>query len=169
MRHLVVAVLLLWQVAATASAQSSADSTTLAESYTLADAIAEARANSLRLERARAEVDRAAASLDAAEAELNPSISFSGSASLLGNPPEGVAIEPGDLGTVTEPGSTFPLPVPEQRIVLVPDADSQARVVGRLLASPRAYPRTRIEVVSTYLARVSGEEAPASAAESAGR
>jgi outer membrane protein TolC len=136
MRRLVVAVLILWQVGATASAQLSADSPALAESYTLADAIAEARANSLRLERARAEVDRAAASLDAAEAELNPSISFSGSASLLGNPPEGVAIEPGDLGTVTEPGSTFPLPVPEQRIVLVPDAENTFYRLGTTLSQP---------------------------------
>lgn len=134
--HAVLTACLLWQAAGLVTAQSNADSRAIAESYTLADAVAEARANSLRLERARAEVDRAEASLDAAEAELNPSISFSGSASFLGNPPEGVAIQPGDLGTVTEPGSTFPLPVPEQRIVLVPDAENTFYRLGTTLSQP---------------------------------
>jgi outer membrane protein TolC len=94
------------------------------EPFSVEEAVNAVRANSYSINRSRFALDRARAGVSAAEAEFRPQISFQGSLSLLTNPPEGIAIEAGELGTAADPGSTFPTPVPEERIVLVPDAEN---------------------------------------------
>lgn len=68
--------------------------------------------------------EQAGVSVDQARARYWPTIELSSSASYLANPPEGVTISQGQLGTSPAPNSTFPVPVPNQDIVLVPDPES---------------------------------------------
>jgi HAE1 family hydrophobic/amphiphilic exporter-1 len=69
------------------------------------------------------EIDVARAGVDKADAAFGPTITGSAGFAWLGNPPEGISIPAGTFGTVSDPTSTFPSPLPPDPVVLVPDAE----------------------------------------------
>lgn len=89
----------------------------------LEQALAMARGHSFALRRAELEIDVATASLEQARSDRLPEVTLRATSSYLTDPPEGISIEPGDLGYLTNPGSTYPVPLPDSEIVLVPDPD----------------------------------------------
>jgi len=71
----------------------------------------------------RAELMRAQkeAALAEAEASRLPEFTLRATSTYLSNPQEGIGISPGDLGYLEDPGSTYPTPLPDTEVVLVPD------------------------------------------------
>ena len=90
----------------------------------LREAVEAATVTSRSLERARLGIDVARADLALARASFGPSVSADAGAAWIANPPDGITIPAGDLGTLTDPLSTFPTLVPDRPIVLVPDPDN---------------------------------------------
>lgn len=91
---------------------------------TLEEVIQTSLETNLRVENQVLARDSARLDLENAAAAMRPSINIRGSMSYLSNPPEGVSIEEGSLGSTTVPGSQFPAPVPDSEIELVPGAEN---------------------------------------------
>ncbi|GAB6088525.1 TolC family protein [Spirochaeta dissipatitropha] len=87
-------------------------------------ALREAEEYSFALQRSAAALREADAGLLSARARQLPKIDANISASYLSNPPDGVRIPRGSLGSQTQPGSTYPVPVPDQDVVLLPDPEN---------------------------------------------
>ncbi|AFG36208.1 TolC family protein [Spirochaeta africana] len=111
--------------AVTADAADEAYATYTGDGHdlTLQTALQLAEQRSHGLQRAAAAVEGAAAGADAARAQRLPQVSATVSATLLSDPPEGVRIRRGSLGSTEAPGTTFPVPLPDEDVVLVPDAE----------------------------------------------
>jgi outer membrane protein TolC len=58
-----------------------------------------------------------------ARARAFPSVSLEASGSWLANPPEGITVKAGELGTIPLPAPPFSMPLPSTDIVFVPDAE----------------------------------------------
>ncbi len=69
----------------------------------------------------RLELDKARAALDEADSRRKPKAGLTASGSYLANPPEGLIIRQGSLGSAPAPTSQFPIPFPEQDYVLMED------------------------------------------------
>lgn len=93
-------------------------------SQTLEEVIQTSLDTNLRLNNEVLSRDSSRLDLENAIAAMRPSINIQGSMSYLSNPPEGVSVEEGSLGTTTVPGSQFPAPVPDSEIELVPGAEN---------------------------------------------
>lgn len=114
-------------LAITASGQLGAQALSLQEAVQrAADASRQIRLAELQAETARLGVREA-------EAARMPVVGAQASASVLTNPPEGITLPAGILGTQQNPGDTFPTPLPPTPTVLVPDpAATQYQVVSTL-------------------------------------
>lgn len=86
---------------------------------TLEDALRLGQETSLQLAIQDSRVREKKAGVVQAEARQWPSLNLQASGSYLTNPQEGIVIEAGSLGFTPSPGSTYPVPFPEQDIVLM--------------------------------------------------
>ncbi len=91
---------------------------------TVEEALRLAESASGDLERARIAVDQAREDLTIARSRRLPQVTGRATASYLANPPDGMAIEAGELGTIPDPAGGLPVGVPDSRIEVVPDAES---------------------------------------------
>lgn len=94
----------------------------VAAELSLDEALALARDHSYALQRADLDLSSKGAALEQARADRLPELKLQLSSSYLSNPPEGISIAPGDFGYIEDPTSTYPTPVPDTEMVLVPDA-----------------------------------------------
>jgi outer membrane protein len=101
----------------------------LEEALRLADRACEA----VRIRALQAE--RSDAALDEARAQRLPRLALEASASYLGNPPEGIKVERGELGTIFLPPSTL-LTLPDHDLVFVEDAEATYYKLGATLTQP---------------------------------
>lgn len=102
----------------------------------LAAALQRVRSVSLDVALKRLELLRSRAAVDEARSRLAPRLSLSASASYLANPPEGIAIKQGSLGSAPAPGSEYPLPFPDQDIVLLEDTRNSYFQLGADFSLP---------------------------------
>jgi len=133
-----------------------------AAELTLDEALAMARDNSYSLRRADLEISASSAALEQAHAERLPEISLRATSTYLTNPQEGISIKPGDLGYVTDPGSTYPTPVPEIETVLLPDPEHtyfqlQANTVWPFFTWGKLEAAERIAEIDVEVAGVTAE------------
>jgi outer membrane protein TolC len=91
---------------------------------TLDQAVAAALEASQETTRARLDVAAARAGVAESRAGFGPSVTASGGLAWIANPPDGVTLPTGALGTAPDPTSTFPQPVPDQPFVLLPDPEN---------------------------------------------
>ncbi len=94
------------------------------ETLTVEEALRLAESAGGDLERARIAVDQARDDLAIARSRRLPQITGQASASYLANPPDGMAIEAGEFGTMPDPAGGLPIDIPDSRIEVVPDAES---------------------------------------------
>ncbi|MFW6362259.1 MAG: TolC family protein, partial [Spirochaeta sp.] len=78
----------------------------------------------------------AAAQVDAARARRLPQVSSTISTTYMTDPPDGVVLQRGSLGSTEAPGTTFPTPVPDQDVVLMPAPESTYYRLGITLEQP---------------------------------
>jgi outer membrane protein TolC len=104
-------------LAQTPEAQTPLATLSLAEAYALTEANAEA----LRIRGLAVEKDRYG--LQEARSRSLPRVSLKAAAALLANPPEGITVRAGELGTLGPPLLPVPLLLPPQDKVFVPDAE----------------------------------------------
>ena len=106
------------------------------EEITLQQALkmAEDASNSLR----RADWERVAAraETEAARARRRPMISSTVSSTYMLDPPDGVVLRRGSLGSSEAPGTTYPVPVPNQDVVLVPEPEHTYYRLNTVLEQP---------------------------------
>lgn len=95
-----------------------------AAGLSLEQALREAEDYSFALQRSAAAVREADAGLLSARARQLPKIDANISASYLSSPPDGIRISRGSLGSQAQPGSTYPVPVPDQDVILIPDPEN---------------------------------------------
>jgi outer membrane protein len=111
-----------------------------AETLSFESALELALRQSPVLELERSAVRRAELSLGEARARLGPELSVSASASYLTNPPEGVTVTAGELGSFTVPAIPPALPttvsIPEQDITFLEPARSTQFQLGLKLSQP---------------------------------
>lgn len=107
-----------------AAAASSLAAQETAAVLTLDDAIRRALEQSQSVARSRLDIEVARAGVQGAEAARRPLVTGSAGVAWLGDPPEGIVIPTGEFGTLADPTSTFPAPVPADPVVLVPDAEN---------------------------------------------
>ncbi len=91
------------------------------QSFTLPDLTSQALANGPMVRAQQLETQLARVGVQQARSRFMPTISGQVSGTLLANPPEGVTLAQGSLGSVPAPGSTFPSPVPDTDLIVVPD------------------------------------------------
>lgn len=94
------------------------------ETLTVEEALRLAESASGDVERARIAVDRARDDLTIARSRRLPQITGQATASYLANPPDGIAIEAGEFGTMPDPLGGLPIEIPESRMEVMPDAES---------------------------------------------
>ncbi|MFW5718266.1 MAG: TolC family protein [Spirochaetota bacterium] len=114
----ILAALVLTTVAPLVSAQESD-----IQPLTLGEAVRLATDASQSVERSRLDVTVARSQVDGAKAAFGPTVTGSAGIAYLADPAEGITIPAGEFGTVTNPGSTFPARLPDEPVVLLPDAE----------------------------------------------
>jgi len=137
-----------------------------AAELTLDEALAMARHNSYSLRRAGLDLGAKSAALEQTTAERLPEITLRATSTYLTNPQDGISIRPGDLGYVTDPGSTYPTPVPEIETVLVPDPEHtyfqlQANTVWPFFTWGKLEAAEKIAEIDVAVAGVSADRAGA--------
>jgi outer membrane protein TolC len=101
----------------------------LAEALRLADEVSEA----IRIRTLQAA--KADATLDEARTALLPRLALEASASYLANPPTGITVHRGELGTIVMPGPTV-IELPADDLVFVEDAEPTYYKLGATLTQP---------------------------------
>jgi outer membrane protein len=137
-----------------------------AAELTLDEVLAMARVHSYSLRRTDLEFGASSAALEQARAERLPEFTLRATSTYLTNPPEGLSIKPGDLGYVSDPGSTYPTPVPETETVLVPDPEHtyfqlQANTIWPIFTWGKLEAAEKIAEMDVAVAGVSAERADA--------
>jgi outer membrane protein TolC len=123
------ALLAILAAAAAAAVGSEPRALSLAEAYRLADETSEA----VRIRALQAGASDAA--LAEARSQQYPRLSLELSASCLANPPEGITVHRGELGTIVLPGPTV-IEIPSEDLVFVEDAEPTSYKVGATLTQP---------------------------------
>ena len=125
------ALLLLAQLAAPGGflAQAQAQPLSLQEALRLADRASDA----VRIRALQA--GKSDAALAEARAQRLPRLALEASASYLANPPEGISVKRGELGTILLPPATV-ITLPENDLVFVEDAEPTYYKLGATLTQP---------------------------------
>jgi outer membrane protein len=90
--------------------------------YPVESAVAESRSRSGTLRVKRLETERTGYAVREAQSRALPQLSLTASSTFMTNPPEGIRITQGAFGAAPQPGSQFPIFLPDQDYVLVDDA-----------------------------------------------
>lgn len=90
--------------------------------YPVEAAVAAARSLSGTLRLKRLETERTGYAVREAQSRALPQLSLTASSTFMTNPPEGIRITQGAFGAAPQPGSEFPIFLPDQDYVLVDDA-----------------------------------------------
>jgi outer membrane protein len=109
---------------------------TAISAQSLDQVIDNALAENLQIDNAAIDAELARLNLENARAARLPRVTFQGSSSYLFNPPEGITVPEGALGSTDVPGNAFPVPVPDSPITLVPDAENTYFQLKASLSQP---------------------------------